>query len=71
MSYYIGTLKRKNTLVIQARRYLDNLSCELYDYWGERQITKKELRSRRYQILDYLKKSRPEVYGNLRYAIVE
>lgn len=68
--YHIGTAKQGNTLVIEARRSIDYLSCELYDYWGERVITKRQLRQNRYGILGFLKQNRPEVYGNLKYAIV-
>lgn len=69
--YHIGLAKRKNTLVIQAVRCVDFLSCEIYDYMGERETTKMQLYKNRYEILDHLKQTRPNVYGSLRYAIVE
>lgn len=71
MTYFIGIAKRGNTMVIQACRDKDYLSCEIYDYFGERQVTKKQLRERRYGLLKYLQARNPRVYSNLRYAIVE
>jgi hypothetical protein len=70
--YHVGIGKNKNTMVIiQAVKCIDYLSCEIYDYMGLRQITKKELYKNRYKILDQMKKQNPEVYKNCKYAIVE
>ena len=68
--YYIGTCKRNKTLVIEARRDKDFLSCEVYDYFGQREITKVQLRKNRYGFLAYLKQIKPSVYGKLKFAIV-
>ena len=68
--YYIGIGKRGKTLEIEAVRNKDFLSCEIYDYYGEREVTKQHLNNNRYNILALLKKQKPDVYGNLRYAIV-
>ena len=69
-TYFIGFGKRKQTLEIEAVRNKDFLSCEIYDYYGEREVSKEHLKANRYKILDLLKQQRPEVYGDLRYAIV-
>jgi uncharacterized membrane protein len=69
--YHIGIGKRKNTMVIQACRCVDFLSCEIYDYMGQRMTTKKTLRENRYHILAMMQNQKPDVYGNLKYAIVE
>ena len=71
MVYHIGTCKRKKTLVIQAARNVDYLSCEIYDYLGKRMTTKSALRAQRYGILKMMQTRRPDVYGKLTYAIVE
>ena len=71
MTYHIGLAKRGQTLVIEARRNKDYLSCELYDYMGEREVTKQQLEERRYKILEKMKAQRPDVYGDLRYAVVD
>ena len=71
MVYYVGTSKRNRTLVIEARRNKDFLSCELYDYFGEREVTKVYLKKYRYQFLDYLKQTKPLVYSGLLYAVVD
>ena len=68
--YYIGIGKRGRTLEIEAARDKDFLSCEIYDYYGEREVTKKHLNSNRYNILALLKKQKPDVYNELKYAIV-
>jgi hypothetical protein len=69
--YYIGLAKKGKTLVIEARRDKDSLSCELYDYMGLHETTKAQLYAKRYLILKLLRKRKPTVYGNLRYAIVD
>jgi len=69
--YHIGMSKRGKTLVIEARRDVDYLSCEIYDYYGRRITTKKQLHENRYSILNNLKAVKPETYGDLRYAIVD
>lgn len=69
--YHIGFSKRGKTMVIEARRCIDFLSCELYDYMGQREITKKQLRANRYQVLDLMKQRRPDVYGRLKFAVVD
>jgi len=63
-AYHIGFIKgsgncyplhynghRETTLVIQARRCIDNLSCTLWKYIGERITTKQELNKNKLKIL--------------------
>jgi len=69
--YHIGIGKRKNTMVIQACRSVDFLSCEIYDYMGERLTTKKYLKKQRYDLLSYMQAKNPKVYGKLKFAVVE
>lgn len=69
-TYFIGFGKRGQTLEIEAVRNKDFLSCEIYDYYGEFEVTKAHLHNNRYKILEVLKRDRPDVYGNLRYAVV-
>lgn len=71
MTYHVGIGKRGQTMVIQATRSVDYLDCEIYDYMGRRETTKAELRAKRYGILDMMKRQRPEVYGSLKFAVVE
>ena len=64
MIYHIGFMKgsgacfplhrnghRADTLIIQATRDVDDLSCDLWKYYGRREITKKQLRQDRFKIL--------------------
>lgn len=45
--YHVGTVKGpKDTLIIQARRSVDFLSCEYWQYFGKRETTKKELKDK-------------------------
>lgn len=69
--YHVGLAKRGKTLVIEARRDIDYLSCELYDYMGQRETTKAQLKKNRYQVLELMKQQRPDVYGNLKFAVVD
>lgn len=67
-TYFVGLLKgsgrsgyhsnchHKSTLVVQARTIIDNLSCELWKYYGERITTKKELHRNRFKILKAVNK---------------
>ncbi len=71
MIYHVGFGKRGKTMVIEARRNVDYLSCEIYDYMGKRVTTKAHLKANRYGILAIAKKQNPEVYGNLKYAVVD
>jgi hypothetical protein len=68
--YFIGISKDRNTAVIEARRDKDNLSCELYDYFGERMTTKRQLKQNAAEFLAYLKTYRPNVYGSCTKLIV-
>jgi len=70
MPYHIGLSKQGKTMVIEARRNIDYLDCEIYDYLGLREVTKKHLKAHRYELLDLMKAKRPHVYGKLRYAVV-
>jgi hypothetical protein len=69
--YHVGLGKRGKTLIIEAVKYIDFLSCETYDYMGERETTKKSLKNNRYKILELAKKNNPKVYGKLKFAVVE
>ena len=71
MVYHVGISKRNNTMVIQACKCVDFLSCEVYDYMGKRETTKTSLRENRYSILQMMQAQKPDVYGNLRFAVVE
>ena len=70
-TYHVGLAIRKHALVIQAARSVDYLSCEIYDYMGRRETTEARLREKRYGILAMMQAKKPDVYGKLRYAIVE
>jgi hypothetical protein len=58
-------------MVIQACRSVDYLSCEIYDYMGQREVTKAHLRKEKKGIMDMMKKKRPDVYGELKFVVVE
>ena len=71
MVYHVGIGKRGKTMVIEARRNVDYLSCEIYDYMGQREITKAKLHNNRYAILGEMQKACPGVYDNCRYAVID
>ena len=70
-TYHVGLSKRGSTMIIETAHCVDHLGCEIYDYMGERVTTKKQLKESRYGILSMMQARRPDVYGNLKYAIVE
>lgn len=53
--YHVGLVAPNgidgDTLVIQARRNIDLMDCELWRYMGERETTKRELYQSRYDIM--------------------
>jgi len=69
-TYHIGFSKHKRSLIIEACRDKDYLSCELYHYLGEHITTKAKLRADRYKILAAARSQWPHVYGSVRYAQV-
>ena len=69
--YHIGLSKRGRTLVIETAKCVDYLGCEIYDYMGQRETTKAQLKKNRYQVLHLMKQRKPDVYGNLKYAVVK
>ena len=44
--YHVGLLKVGRTAVFQYRRSVDNLDCEILQYFGERETTKAGARAR-------------------------
>jgi len=53
--YHVGTVKGpKNTLIIQARRDVDFLSCECWEYFGVRETTKKALKEKAKEFMAYV-----------------
>ena len=65
-TYHIGLLKgsqgfwrnghRNNTVVVQCRRNLDNLDCELWKYYGERVTTKRNIEINKIKLLAAINK---------------
>ena len=56
--YHIGILRVGKTAIIQATKTVDELSCEIYRYYGERETTKDNLKRNKQTILAELKKDR-------------
>lgn len=65
-TYYIGLIdnnklpfgrKRTNTVTLQAVSNKDCLSPDLWQYFGERETTKKDLKSKRTDLLREINKS--------------
>lgn len=50
-TYHIGFVKDGKTLVVQVTKTVDELSCETWKYWGEQEITKKELNKKKNELL--------------------
>jgi hypothetical protein len=44
-TYFLGArIGSKKTIILEARRNIDYLSCELIEFLGEREITKDQLK---------------------------
>lgn len=56
-TYHLGVLKAGDTLVLQARRCVDFLDCEIWLYLGERATTKRRLHQNRARILELLNRN--------------
>lgn len=57
-TYHVGLAKgghyhggSETTLIVQARRSVDFLSCELWKYLGQRETTKVQLKARKAELL--------------------
>jgi hypothetical protein len=57
--YHVGAYKRHNTVVIQVVKDKDCLSCELVEYFGERQTTKRHLREYKASFLAAIREEIP------------
>jgi hypothetical protein len=45
-TYHVGLVVNKNKAILQFRRTIDELSCEILEYYGEYVTTKKEAKER-------------------------
>lgn len=76
MIYHVGLLKQwgtkrqTETLVIEACRDIDYLSCELWRYEGRRETTKKELRAKRFEIMAWANTLRPADWPEFKHVQV-
>jgi hypothetical protein len=55
-SYHVGFLKDGNRVIVQMARSIDQLSCELWRYAGERITTPQLLKSRKDELLAAINK---------------
>jgi len=71
-TYHVGLRVDKNTALFEFRRNIDYLSCEILEYFGEREGTKKGARERlkvcKAKVLADLQSRYPK-YGFRRVAI--
>lgn len=62
--YHVGMFARKQTAVFQYRSSVDYLSCELLEYYGQREVTiveaKKALKANKEAILKQLNSEHPK-----------
>jgi hypothetical protein len=59
-TYHVGMLAKGKTLVVQLRSDIDCLSPQIFSYWGQRTVTKKELHAVRLELLAEMQKPYPE-----------
>jgi hypothetical protein len=68
-TYFIGVSKRGKTIVVQAAECNDDLSCEIYLYYGERITTKKNLKDNKQTLFNEFVKLNP--FKECKYITVE
>lgn len=65
--YHVGLLIHKGVAKLQLRRDVDFLSCEIYEYFGKRETTKREIVKKLHDVklnaafLTEILKARPEL----------
>ena len=55
--YFIGFVKSGSKVIVQLRKSKDYLSCELWQYFGERITTKKRIYEQRKELLSEINTS--------------
>lgn len=69
-TYHVGFVAPNgvdgDTLVIQARRSVDYLSCDLWRYMGPRETTKRELYEARWDILAFVNRESGTYFSHVR-----
>ena len=69
-TYHIGLSAPKgvdgDTLIIEARRSVDYLSCELWQYLGEHITTKRELHEARFDIMALVNRESGTYFSHVR-----
>lgn len=56
-SYHVGLLKADDKIIIQCRRNIDFLSCEIWKYCGQRLTTKAALKAKKSELLAAINKT--------------
>lgn len=66
--YYVGISlsKDKKKMYVQMTTNRDCLSCELYDFFDNWYITKKETKRCKHDLLKILQRDRPILYANVK-----
>lgn len=68
--YHIGAYRRNKTVVIQATTNKDCLSCELVEYFGTRQTTKRHLKEYKAGLLAAIREEIP-YFKNCERIVIE
>ena len=56
-TYFIGFIKSGKKVIVQTAKSVDGLSCELWQYFGERVTTKQKLKNSKKELLIEINKS--------------
>ena len=71
-TYHVGLLQVKRVAVFQFCRSVDELDCEILEYLGERETTKRVARARlaatKEKVLSQLGRDYPHRFDNVRVA---
>ena len=64
--YHVGLVKDGTTVEVQLRTCIDNLSCELWKYMGQREITKAQVYKDRLKLLDAINEESGLTFTHIR-----
>ena len=69
--YHVGVLRHNRTAIIQMCKDVDSLSCEILEYFGERETTKAKIINNKDLLLSALRTQYPSKFGNCIYIRVQ
>lgn len=64
-TFHMGFIIKKDKIIVQMRRDKNRLSCDLWEYWGERITTKKMINEHKHGLLKAINKKFGKNYKSI------